>query len=55
MLLATKQAMNSPIVNFNFTKYITPVYVQFTKDVDNVTVGIHAKYSKAVDCLDTYG
>jgi hypothetical protein len=42
MLLATKQAMNTPIVDFNFTKYIIPVYVQFIKNLDNVKVGIHA-------------
>ena len=27
VLLATKTAMNTPIENFNFTKYIVPVYV----------------------------
>jgi hypothetical protein len=55
MLIATKTAMNTPIENFNFTKYVVPLYLQFKKDIDDVSVGIHAQYSRAVDCLDTYG
>jgi hypothetical protein len=55
LLIASKMSMSTPDENFNFTKYIVPMYVSSRKDIVNNAVKFTSQYSKAVDCLDAYG
>lgn len=38
LLIATKMSMSTPDENFNFTKYIVPMYVSSRKDIVNNAV-----------------
>jgi DNA-directed RNA polymerase subunit E'/Rpb7 len=48
-------SINSDNQNFNFTKYIVPIYVTYQKEIVNGTVASTVSFGKAVDCMKTYG